>query len=412
MRTSMIVRTLLIGLAVAAACAGAGDGDLVGPIGPPSTDADSVIAITNVTAVTMETPQALAGQTLLVRNGRIAALGPTASVSVPQHARVIDGRGGYIMPGLIDSHVHLSREDLPAYVASGITSVRNMWGWPGVLTMQHEIDEGTLLGPAVFTLSSGIDGTPPVWPFTQIVTDPAAADDVVAAQQAQGYTILKLYRALTPAVYDAVVASARARGLRYGGHVPLAVSLDHAIDSGHEFIEHFLGYDVALSTNGARNWSSIHRDRIPALVAKTVAAGVWNCPTMEIYDRQFVNSEGSRNRRFLLKALHDGGARLLVGTDAGIDLTAPGISIHQELEEFVLAGLSPYNALRGATTSGAEFLGLTGEIGVLRVGARGCAAAGAESARRRRRRQPSARRHAARALAAARVTLSARAGRA
>lgn len=126
---------------------------------------------------------------------------------------------------------------------------------------------------------------------------------------------------------------------------------------------------------GTSGWIDADPARYAPLVAETIVGGVWNCPTLAIYSelsRQHTASEREviiRNRRAFVRALSQAGAKLLVGTDAGIDVVAPGTSIHDELRELVAAGLTPFDALRGATTGAAEFLGRP-ELGRVVVGAR------------------------------------------
>ena len=107
----------------------------------------------------------------------------------------------------------------------------------------------------------------------------------------------------------------------------------------------------------------------------TRAAGTWNCPTLAIY-REFARQAGAaesqivENRRFVVRALHEAGARILAGTDAGIDVVSPGPSLQVELADLVASGLSPYDALSAATQGAAEFLGVTADAGSVAVGRR------------------------------------------
>jgi len=342
---------------------------------PPASDASRPLLLRDVTVVPMTGDAPREHRAVLVRDGRIAEIGEAAAVRAPEGAVVIEGRGRWLMPALIDMHVHLRDADVPAYLAAGVGTVRNMWGHPNVARLRDEIAAGRLAGPAVVSASSGLDGDPPSWPYTQRVLEPSQAAPTVAAQAEQGWAYIKVYQQLSLASYDAIVAAARARGLPVIGHVPTAVTIQHALASGQRSIEHFSGYDRAVSATGRRGtfgWSDAERGRFPALVEATVAAGAWNCPTMAINvalsSRLPDADRVVRHRREFLRALAEAGAPLLLGSDAGIDVVPAGASLHDELAEFVAAGLPPESALRAGTADAARFLGRE-DLGVVRVGA-------------------------------------------
>jgi imidazolonepropionase-like amidohydrolase len=337
-------------------------------------------AIIHASVVPMDTDRVLRDHTVLVVGDRIAAVGPDGSVVLPSGTPVVDVDGAYVTPGLIDMHVHVRRSELDDYVRAGITSVRNMWGYQALPAVIDDIAAGRSLGPTIYSASPGLDASPGVWPETQFVDDPSQAEAVVAAQVAAGWRFLKLYNSLSRASYDAIVAAARGHGVRFLGHVPFAVSIGHALDSGQSSIEHLGGYDDALTrTSQPRSvlaWLDIDADGIAPLAAHTAAAGTWNCPTSAIYallagtqsaDRQ---ARIRQNRGAMIRGLRDAGARLLAGSDSGIDVTAAGTSLHDELDELVAAGLSSYEAVRAATSGGAEFLEEGAEIGTVAAGRR------------------------------------------
>jgi len=252
-----------------------------------------------------------------------------------------------------------------------------MWGHSGIPPLMRDVRDGVVLGPQIFSLSPGIDGTPPQWPETQLLTDPAGADTLVQRLVGDGWHALKVYQSLALPVYDAIMAAARARGVPAMGHVPTAVTIQHALASGQRSIEHFTGYDRALSRQGrigTWGWTDVDATQFRSLAQATAQAGTWNCPTLAIYralSQQHPASERSaiiENRRRFVHELSHQGAALLVGTDAGIDVVSPGTSIHDELAEFVAAGLTPYEALRGATSEAGRFLGVEG-LGTVALGA-------------------------------------------
>jgi imidazolonepropionase-like amidohydrolase len=329
--------------------------------------ATTPVAFVGVHVIPMDADRVLRDQVVLVRDGHIERVGPVGTVVVPTDAAIVQGGGRYLMPALIDMHVHLWRKDMNAYVANGIGTVRNMWGTETARTLRSEVESGALRGPTIYSVSPGVDGTPPQWPGTQLVTAPESASRVVGALATQGWIGIKVYSQLTATAFDSVMASARSLGLQAEGHVPLRVDVRHALSEGLRSIEHFTGYDRAVSRTsrvGTWGWSDADSTRYASLVAATVAAGAWNCPTLSIYiklaEQQHPADERVRiaaNRRAFTRALSRAGARLLLGTDSGIDVVAPGTSLHDELREFVAAGLTPYEALRAATSDAAAFLG-------------------------------------------------------
>ena len=375
-------RTLLAVLAAAsfAALAAIVVAERPRPIVLRGAAAARAIAIRHASVVPMDSERVVTGQTVLVVDGRIAAVGPDGLFPVPADAVLYDAGGAYVVPGLVDMHVHVRSADMAAYLDNGVTSVRNMWGFTALPPFIAKIESGEVAGPTIYSASPGLDANPVSWPQTQIVEDPALADGVVAAQVAAGWRFVKIYNQLSPEVFDAIVLSARTRGIPVVGHVPFAVPVEHALDSGMASIEHLTGYGVAVTTDSnagpANSWIHVDASRMPALAARTAAAGTWNCPTMSVIEfltrsvDPATRSATLGNRALMVGALHDAGARLLAGTDSGIGYTDAGTSLHDELADLVGAGLTPYEAIRAATSGAAEFLGAQDDIGTISAGKR------------------------------------------
>ncbi|HEU4522065.1 MAG TPA: amidohydrolase family protein [Thermoanaerobaculia bacterium] len=342
-------------------------------VGGAAGAADSY-ALIGVNVLPMDEERTLHGQTILIRDGRIAAVGPSTDVVIPPEAIVLDGGGRWVMPGLIDMHVHMRKADGPAYIAAGVTSVRNMWGHPAVAALiASGPDE---LMPEIYSASQGVNGPNPVWPYAVVITDPKRASAVVDEQKRAGWRFIKLYVNLSRDVYDALVDAAHARGMKAVGHV--SVDIHHALLKGQNSIEHFNGYDRALSSRGGLfAWIDADERKLADLARRTREAGTWNCPTLDLMrvlnggrlspaDMQGI----LKGRRRFVKALRDAGAPLLAGTDSGIGATVPGSSLPDEIAELVAAGLTPYEAIAAATSAAAEFLDAGGEIGVIAEGSR------------------------------------------
>jgi imidazolonepropionase-like amidohydrolase len=359
---------------------------------PASSDAGR-IALTDVTVVPMDRDTVIPNQTVLVEDGRIAWIEDAATAVVPAAAERLDGTGRYLMPGLIDMHAHLMTEagaehDLILELAAGVTTVRIMWGSEGDLRWRDQIGDGAMLGPSLFVASPGLEGNPPYWPGSVVVESDAEARDAVRSMHAAGYDFLKVYNRLQLAPYLAILDEADAVGLRVVGHVPQALTADFAIDSGQHSIEHFSRYAAEVTTTGG--WTGeIDGSRLAALIDRLRLAGTWSCPTLTVQVRKQSQVAGIKanplyalvsepmrewldsnltqpsaadrtaedaTRRKLLKELDDAGIPVLVGTDTGVLYVLPGFSIHEELQAFAEAGLTPYRVLRAATISAAAAL--------------------------------------------------------
>jgi hypothetical protein len=162
------------------------------PVGAPAAPSFAAqpgdIAITDVTVVPMSTDGELAHRTVVIRGDRIAAIAPAASLHLPSGTTIIDGSGQWLMPGLADMHVHVWGEDqLALFVAAGVTTVRNMFGNPHHLEWRKQLARGALFGPTLVTAGPIIDGDPPVWPGSTVLSDPADADRIVSEQKAAAY---------------------------------------------------------------------------------------------------------------------------------------------------------------------------------------------------------------------------------
>lgn len=278
--------------------------------------ARGTFAVTNVSVVPMTRDTVLADATVLVRDGRIAAVGPASRVRVPAGARRIDGRGKFLVPGLADVHTHLFSDDsamahdsvapyeLGVMVANGVTATRLMIGTPEQLALRRDVREGRVVGPQLWVSSPQLAGRP--YDNGIAVTTPEEARAAVRRVAEAGYDFVKLTLFIPPPVYDAVVDEAARRGIRVVGHVEPQVGVARALAAGQP-IEHLDAYleavlaDSAASRPGltqqgvfrAENWRSIdHVDEakiaeVAALTARAPGWGKWASPTLNVFNDAF-----------------------------------------------------------------------------------------------------------------------------
>ena len=387
-------------------------------VGPAAAAESATYAFVDVNVISMDAPGTAPQRTVLVQGDRIAAVGPADAVTVPAGATVVDGRGRFLLPGLADMHTHIGadyrpgqtaqRADLLLYLATGVTTIRNAAGSEDLLRLAAAIDDGTLLGPRMEVASPLLEGANAVWDFSVRVLSAGAARAAFRRFAAQGFESIKIYHTLSREAYEAVADEAGQLGIPFFGHVPFDVGIEEVLADGQASIEHFRGYDIdglpreALVKDGGRSaerfasWLHMSDARMDELVRATVEAGAWNCPTfvvnsmlihagrleefadhpmaaympaelLRVYresglealfsmeSREMLGRARPRMLTFLAR-LHAAGAPLMTGTDTFPSLV-PGFTLIDEIATFVEAGLSPYEALRAATTAPALFLG-------------------------------------------------------
>ena len=356
------------------------------------------------------------GQTVIVREGKIAAIGPTGSTQVPEGALRIDGRGKFLIPGLAEMHGHVPGQLGPnaaatmfLFVANGVTTVRGMQGSPNHLVLREQVARGEVLGPRFYAAGPQLGAA---------IRTPAIADSVVRAQKAAGFDLLKIQEGMPRASYDAVVATARSVGMPFGGHVPDEVGLWHALDSKQGTIDHldnFMEAIVATDYPAERLYSpsaganSETNRRITGVARATKLAGTAVVPTMPLWEVLYIPPDSAsiasrpelrymprqtvatwfRNiatggrvqgdsarrawrqmRMSILTALHQARVPILLGTDAPQVFSVPGFSIHREMQTMVEAGMSTYSVLTAGTRNVARHFGTLAETGTIEVGKR------------------------------------------
>ena len=377
-----------------------------------------VKAFLDVNVVPMDTRVVLEHQTVVVVDGLISEVGLSSMTEVPDHAQIIDGTGKFLIPGLADMHVHISNlDEFLLFIANGVTTVNNMFGYKECLAWRTDIERGDILGPTIYTSGPIIDGNPPFIEGSTVVETAAEAKRVVVAQKSAGYDFIKVYDFLTQDAYAAILFYAGEYGIPVVGHVPDKVGLRGVLASGQKSIEHLRGYAPALAiypdkvTFGTEDWAMADTSKIQDLAEATRDAGVWNCPTLVVGQKwvqpdeqrellampvmRYVSPEvraewdpsvnylsyftaeklaaverSHRQRSMMTRALHESGARLLLGTDSGNPFVVAGFSVHEELANLVDSGLTPYEALLTGTQNASEFVGAPKEFGVVTTGAR------------------------------------------
>ena len=263
----------------------------------------------NVAVVDLDAGRTVPGQTVVVADGRIVAVGAAgAAPAGAAGARVVDARGLFLMPGLVDMHAHLAvppgpddgppiflesdRETLARYLAAGVTTIRNLWGSPSALAARRRVASGVWAGPRVVTAGPLVDaraasqqGTPfqvtelARRPTTIRIGTPADAREAVRYHAAAGYDLVKVYNGVPAPAFEALAETAAAFGLPVAGHVPVAVGLAGVLarpGPSLQSVEHAVSFvDAAVSPGAALPDDFLAAELARYTAADTVRVAVW-----------------------------------------------------------------------------------------------------------------------------------------
>ena len=378
------------------------------------------IVFRGVNVIPMDRERVIMNQTVVVRNGRITAMGNEGNVTIPADALVVAAKGKYLVPGWAEIHAHVPpiddiepmKEVLTLYLANGITTIRGMLGHPKHLELRSKINSGEILGPHFYATGPSFNG--------QTVKTAERGAAMVREQKAAGYDYLKLHPGLTKETFPAIAKTAQEVGIPYAGHVSFNVGVWRAIDAKYSSIDHLDGFIEAITpgsdtlaeqeTGLFGSWIGYRADpsRIPKLVNALRDNKISVVPTQALAERwlsplpaeaflndpemKYITPQVAKNwasakatymnnpkfskdhaerfvqiRRKLILECQRNGVQLLLGSDAPQVFNVPGFSIHNELKYMVDAGLTPYEALRTGTVNVAAYLNKP-DSGVIKAG--------------------------------------------
>ena len=370
-----------------------------------SAQRTATLVITNVNVVPMNTNTVLSKQTVLIENGRIRAIASTAKVRVPTGAVVVDGANKYLLPGFIDMHAHLpgqegTRHPLNEYfrlnLANGVTGLRSMRGDSTHLRWRDSLRRTQALAPHLYL------GSP-------VLTRDKAYSNAKGAQllrryKASGYDFAKYLGGLTAPQYDSLLLAARGLDFPVAGHAPRS-GLRGAVAAHMSSIEHIEAFIEAYQQDSVQlkqlarqmaadhlftcpdfywyevawlQYSPQHLQSLPGLAYVTQAVRTEWTSWLEAKTKQLNPSSGPnpvagqltayfRAYRQAFRIMHKAGVQFLVSPGDG-PFVIPGFSMAEELGLLTELGLSPFEALRAATTNAATWLGEERQRGTIETG--------------------------------------------
>lgn len=387
------------------------------------------LVIVDVTIIDVVNARRNGPRSVVVEEGRITAIGKT--VDVPAGAVRVDGRGKFLVPGLIDMHVHLFNNAshrpanewaFPLFVANGVTGVREMLSlpeqMPQIARWNTAVQNGSLVAPHILAAGVRMNGD----------SEQALRQQVRDAKQA-GADFIKVFSEVPVAQWRIIIDEAGKQQIAVDGHVPAQVAWLDAASAGQRSVEHLmqtyeactsiearmvasrrdLGGDAATSRRDeqerevlnrfdpatcrqvAKAVAATHQYQTPTLVLSYFESRPSTDFTMDSHWPLLRADEQARWRRNLasrtpydaslaalrwktscriVRALNAAGLPILAGTDTPMPLVYPGYSLHDELELLVACGLSNAKALQATTLNPAKVLRLESTLGSVDIGKR------------------------------------------
>jgi imidazolonepropionase-like amidohydrolase len=346
-------------------------------------------AIFGVRVITGTDAPPIDNAVILVRDGRIEAVGPRAAIAIPKSTPIVYMSGRTVIPGLWDTHAHSSQTDWAfPYLAGGVTTIRDMGGENEFLVPYRDaINSGRVLAPRLL-LAGLVDGPGPGAFGHLRAATPDEGRAVVRKLKADGFEEVKIYQQLTADVVKAMADEAHRLGMTVTGHTPRGAR--EAVENGFDEIAHgtlqgpagsaataetiafYLAHHVTLDPTSS--WGELS-GRPASIPVESFIPGVLRLP--QTLRRQFAGMPGgsgdpaqyeARQLQSLgmLNIARQSGIPVVAGTDKGI----PGFSLQREIELYVKGGMTPLQAIQAATIVPARVMKLDTDSGTIEAGKR------------------------------------------
>lgn len=376
------------------------DLESIGAMAPPELTGTFAIAGARMVDGTGAPP--VNDSVVIVRDGRIAAVGPRARVAIPKGTAIVDGKGKTLLPGLWEMHIHYSGVEFgPALLAAGITTARDCGGeFDYLIAQRHAVEANGGIGPRL--LLAGLVDAGGLNAFGSVTAEtPEEGRAVVNRYRRAGFDQIKLYTFLKPDVVKAIAEEAHQRGMTVTGHVPQALNAFEGVEAGMDQINHLNYVTTMMRTGPGRGPIDVHSEAARKAIqffkdhhtvidptagwgemaghskevdVASFEPGILKAPF--VLDAKFRGMGGNtttgqmraRTAQTLavIGALHQAGVTIVAGSDTGL----VGYGLHRELELYVEAGMTPLEAIQSATIVSARAMKLDRDSGSIEAGKR------------------------------------------
>jgi len=362
-----------------------------------------VLAITGANVINVVDGRIVPNSTVIVRGATISSV--TEGGTAPAGARVVDGQGKFLIPGLWDMHAHMEiagESWLQLYVANGVTGIRDMGSdLELILKMRDGTASGRILGPRIFATGPILDDAPGDWPFRMRVKTAEDGRAAVQLLKRRGVDLIKVHDHTPREAFFAIADEARRQNLAVAGHIPLGLTAEQVVDAGQRDIEHLSNLALWRPCSGGQKYSPEACRLFFEMLARR---GVWSTPTLAAMSElltigtpastvsadhmayaskslramwagnQSISTPGAAQflkanaevGAVVTKDMADAGVAILAGCDSMI----AGFCVHEELVAMVRGGMTPLAALQTATLNPPRYFGLQQAAGTIASGQR------------------------------------------
>lgn len=389
------------------------------------------LIIRHINIIDVKTGNIKSNEYVSIHNRKIIAI-HADNKSLKFSEKQIDGTGKYLIPGLWDMHTHAGADNvafkknfvIPSMLANGVTGMRIMFGTTHDLQLRDSVNKGLLVAPRMVVGSPLLDGPTAIFPWSLIIANVERVPVVVDSLWQMGYDFMKVYSFLRSDLFFALAKYCNQKHIPFAGHVPVGVTAEEASNAGQRSFEHLFGLLKSYAANDkelAKQWEkeadtaqgtlsrlnilvaceyselpvdSVKAKRVAAVLRKnktyivptlTALRGVSYGPDslkhlpelsyadpghLESWQTRYVTMPQNAVATTLhnLSFLHQQGVKILAGTDNENPYTIHGFTLHEELEWYQQAGLSPLEALQTATLNPVIFLHKENELGSVDIG--------------------------------------------
>lgn len=377
---------------------------------------ERTLVISNVNLFDAKSGENLNNRHVVVKGSIIEAV-LESEPELPEDVEVIDGTGKTLLPGLFDMHTHLDRSDGILNLAAGVTSVRDLANSFDLPEIRNEFNDNSVIGPRILVMSGFIDQAGPyAGPIGKIISTLEEGLDAIDFYKQRGYHQIKLYSSIDPAWVKPLSEKAHSLDLKVSGHIPAHMLAQQAVADGYDEIQHinmialnFMSDTIDTRTPLRFSMIGKHAHEIDVegadfqnFVKLLKTRSIVVDPTVSIFEGMLTTSAGEPDPMFveildrlpvqvsrgfysgglpipegqemqykasydnlleMIRTLHEAGVTLVPGTDA-----MSGFSLHNELENYVKAGISNADVLKMVTLTAAEVSGFGEELGSIEAG--------------------------------------------